>query len=81
MLTIIKEAHKRREADIKILSDSETLIRSLNKKLFPFQIIDICNDIYECCRNLNSCEVVKVNRNLVRESHDLATKARQGILI
>lgn len=76
VLSAIQEAQKRREMDLKILSDSETLIRSLNKKMYPFHIINICNDIYDCCRNLNSCEVVKVDRNLVKESHDLAIKAR-----
>lgn len=81
VLSAIKVAQKRREMDIKILSDSETVIRSLNKKSFPFHIVNICNDVYDCCRNLNSYEVVKVDRNLVKESHDIAIKARQGVLV
>lgn len=74
VLAAIQDAQKRGESDIKILSDSEMVIRALNKMMSPFHIVNICNDIYDCCRNLNSCEIVKVHRSLVKESHDLASR-------
>lgn len=47
VLKAIKEAQIRGKEDMIILSDSEILIRSLNKKSSPFQLINICKDIYD----------------------------------
>ncbi|KMT00174.1 hypothetical protein BVRB_1g019920 [Beta vulgaris subsp. vulgaris] len=47
----LAEAHKRRIENIKVLTDSESLINSLNQNLFPLQLFNICQDIRKYCEN------------------------------
>ncbi|KMT13532.1 hypothetical protein BVRB_4g083120 [Beta vulgaris subsp. vulgaris] len=77
----LTEAHKRRKENVKILTDSKSLINSLNKNSSPLQLFNICQDIRKCCEYLVSCEIVKVDRIIVQGSHDLAVKARQDIIL
>ncbi|KMT18014.1 hypothetical protein BVRB_2g032080 [Beta vulgaris subsp. vulgaris] len=80
-LRAINEAIRCGKKDIRILTDSVKLIHALNNKSSPIQLINVCKDIYSLCNSLNSCEIVKVDRVLIEESHKLATSARKGMLI
>ncbi|XP_010669782.2 uncharacterized protein LOC104886926 [Beta vulgaris subsp. vulgaris] len=80
ILRALEEAHAHREKKVKILTDSEVLVQALSKGTTPFQIASICQDIYEACKFFNYCEI-KVDRKIVRDSHDLAIRARQGLVI
>lgn len=77
----ITEALNKGEEDIKVLTDSESLINSLNQNLFPLHLFNICQDIRKYCELLSSCEIVKVDRYVVQGSHELAVKARQGFIV
>ena len=57
VLKAVTEALARGNKDIRILTDSAILIHALNNKSSPFQLINVCKDIYSLCNSLNSCEV------------------------
>lgn len=81
VIRALAEAHKRRIDNIKVLTNSEFLINSLNQNRFPLQLFNICQDIRKNCENFVSCVLVKVDRSLLQGSHDLAIKARQDSLV
>ena len=81
VLKALEEAQNRGEQDIRIVTDSPNLIHALNKQLYPCQISSICKDIIIMSRNFNSCEICNVDRSLTKDSHELATSARLGILV
>lgn len=81
VLKAVNEALARGKKDIRILTNSAILIHALKNKSSPLQLINVCKDIYSLCNNLNSCEIIKVDRDLIKDSHNLATSARQGNLV
>ena len=69
----IQEAQAQGLEHIKILTNSLSLVQALVKKTSPFHLVNICHDIVEICKNFGSCLIIKVDRGLVGDSHDLAT--------